>query len=399
MWSGFSAAARAAIAGDCVVAIKVEVRSSTGVYLKDITSALTSGSVTEDETASPRRTCTLALSDLSLVPSVRGDLLHPLTGNELWVYRGVWVTGAAGPEYAPLGVFRVSNPQLADDGRQLVLTVAGRDRSSEISARKWTSPYTAAAGQTVPTAIKGIINDRWTGPALTFNLSPSTVTVPTGFTLGVQFTSYGTQAESGSTSGSNDPWADCVALALSAGCELLFDRTGIVVMRPVVQPGQSPAVATFAEGAGCTVLSAGRNQNIDNFANEVVLIGTGVTVTNSDGSISPGTPVVATASSTDPSVGINGPLGARPTFITDETVSTTAQAQTAANAQLPLVMRALDGTSLTAVDNPALDASDPIRMTRSRMKLSGVYIIQSVTHPLDATTLMAATNRSYMASV
>lgn len=398
MWS-LSTVAQTALAGNCKVAIKVEVWSSAGVFLEDISYAVTGGSVVEDETQSPRRTCTLTLDDPSLVPNQAGDLLHPLSGNEIKPYRGVLVAGASAPEYAPLGVFRVSAPKVQDSATGLVLTVSGKDRSSEISRRKWTGPYTAAAGQLVQTAIQGVINAKWTGPPLTFNLFPSTVTVPAGFVMGVQFTSTGVQAESGSTSANNDPWADCIALASSAGCELLFDRQGIVVMRPVYQPGQNPVVATFAEGAGCTVVDGDRVLDETNFGNEVIVIGTGPTVTNSDGSTSPGPPVVGTASSSDPNVGTGGPLGTVPIYITDETVTTVAQANVVAAAQLSLIMKALDGTSFDAVDNPGLDASDPIILVRARMALNGTYIVQAVTHPLDSSTAMSVTNRSYQVTV
>lgn len=394
MWTGFSPPATAAIAGNCVVAISVQVFSSAGVFLQDITDGMTTGEVVEDETAAVRRTLSLTLNDPALIPNQPSDLLHPLTGNEIYAYRGVQVDGADGPELAPLGIFRMSMPAITDDGTTLADTITGNDRSAEISRRSWTGPYTAAAGQTVPVAIKAIITSRWVGPALTFNLFPSPVVVPVGTVLGIQYTSSGPQSESGSTSGNNDPWADCVLLAKSAGCELLFDRVGVVVMRPVPQPGQSPIVADFSEGPGCTVTSGSRTLDETTFHNAVIVVGTGTTVTNSDGSVSPGAPVVASSLSTDPNFGVAA-YGEIPDIITDETVSTVPQAQAVADAQLALIMSELETTGFSAVDNPALDAGDSIFLERSRMFLGSWYIMQSVTHPLDATTTMTVANRSY----
>lgn len=398
MWNGFSAAATDALAGNCVVAVKVEVWTDAGTFETDITYALdvtNPGQVVEDETAPVRRTCTLNLVDPDLIPGSDSDLLHPLTGNELRVYRGVWLPGAPQPEYAPLGVFRLSKPSITDSGTAVTMTLNGNDRSSEISRRSWTGPYPLTAGMTVQAAIQQVINSRWTGPKLSFNMYPSTVTIPAGTVLGVQFTSSGVQAETGSQGGNNDPFADCRQLAVSAGCELLFDRVGQVVMRPVPEPGQLPTVASFVEGAGCTVVSASRKIDETKFFNGVILIGTGATVTNSDGSTSPAAPVVASAYSTDPQLGPGGPLGERPDFIVDQIVSTLAEAQVAANAQLPLVLNALDGTSFSAVESPALDAGDQDYFERARMKAAGNYIVSAVTHPLSPSALMQVTNRAF----
>lgn len=402
MWQ-LSAAAQAALSKTHEVALLASVYSSAGVWLADLD--IIAGQVAEDETAATRRTCAVTLATTSLVPAAATDLLHPLSGNELYLYRGVKLSGVdntnpaarqSGGTLAPLGIFRLTTPKIIDSGNQLLITLTGNDRSWEIARRSWTGPYTAAAGQTVGAAIQAIINSRWTGPALTYNFSPSTVTVPAGTVLGVQFTSSGVQNESGSTSGGNNPWADCVALAKSAGCELFFDRQGVVVMRPIPTPGTLPSVLDFVEGDTCTMTQLERTLDETTFRNEVVLIGLGTRVTNPDGSTSPGAPVVYTASSTDPVYGPGGSLGARPAFITDQTVADSGAAEIAANAQLPLVQGALDDTAFQAVCNPALDAGDTIFLQRARMEVSGTYIPSKVTHPLDMTSAMQVTNRAYL---
>src|SRR5579875_1831484 len=159
-----STAARAQLAsGHFTVAVKVDVYQA-GTYLQTL--PVTSGSVVENETSSPRRTLTATVvGDPTLVPADPGDLLHPLTGNELYPYRGIVLPDggvtpqgesipAGGTEWVPLGVFRMSKPQVVYTSGGVTITLTGNDRSNEIAIRQWTGPYTAAAGLTVDQAIQ-----------------------------------------------------------------------------------------------------------------------------------------------------------------------------------------------------------------------------------------------------
>lgn len=170
-------------------------------------------------------------------------------------------------------------------------------------------------------------------------------------------------------------------------------------MRQVPQPTTQPSAVTFTEGSGCLVTSGTRALDETGFFNAVEVVGTGVVVTNKDGSKSPGAPVVQTATSTDPLLGTTGPLGERPDIITNPHISTTADALAHATAKLTKVMSQLDSVSFTATDNPALQAGDQITLVRSRLLLSNNYIVQTVTHPLDATSLMQVTCRPYSVAV
>lgn len=394
-----SAAARAALAGSHRRVVKVEVWNA-GMLLADITGQVNAGSVVEDETATVRRTFTLTVDDPALVPTAPGDLLHPASGNEIHVSRGVIVPGTDTAELAPLGVFRLAAPAPADTGAGLSVAVTGNDRSWEISRRKWTGPYTTAAGQNVATAIQGVLNNRWgnTLPPLTFNLAPTTVTVAAGTVLGIQYTSSGVASEPGSSS-SNDPWADVRTFAAAAGQEVFFDRQGVVVSRPIPVPGGVPVTTTYVEGVTCTMTSLTRTLDATKAVNMLVVIGTGAVVTNADGSTSPGAPVQATAYDTNPSspVYVGSPAGTNPlypTWVTDPNISTVADAQASANAQLLLVQSTIDSTALAASADPTVDAGDALAITRGRMGLTGaVYIAQAVTTPLDVSTLTSITNR------
>lgn len=398
MWTGFSAAASAALSGVHKVASLAQITSPGGVVLATLD--VIGGDVAEDETARFRRTCSLKLATVSLVPRSVTDLLHPLSGNELRLWRGVQLLGATSPELAPLGVFRLAKPQISDGGSGLQIAVSGQDRSSAISRASWTAPYTTAGGQNVATAIQGIISNRWRGQALTYNLATTSIVVPAGRAYGVQFTSKGLVAASGSTtSGGNDPWADCQALALSAGMELFFDRQGVVVMRPIPQPNQQQIAMQFIEGPTCTMESVSRSLDESKFVNQVIVIGTGATVTKSDGSVGPGAAVRGVASSSDPNVGVTGPLGARPVFLTDQTIATATDATAAATAYLTKYLSTAEKTSINASCDPRVDAGDTIRLTRQRAGVSGVYVASATTCPLDPTSGMTVTNRATLVSL
>lgn len=534
-WPISAAAAGVLASGNIGATLKVEVWNGN-TYLQDLT-GLTGGSVNEDETATPRRTLTLTVADLSLVPNQPTDLLHPLSGNELRPYWGIvipegvtvastlvetttttpgssgggtgtgggtdtawdsgtswddgdswdddsasggadaatgpaestydsgttydsattfdnptpgapgtggstddssgtWDSGASwdsgdswdsntGPggggstttttttvdsivtttasttEWVPLGVFRMTQPSTTYTGPSTITTVNGHDRSHEISLRTWTFAYTIQAGFTVDQAIVAILNDRWTNtqPPLTYNVTPTSVVVPTGTVLGVDFTSSGAQSEPGSGSG-NDPWADCVSLAQSIGCELFFDRQGIVVMRPVPDASTVPVTSRFVDGQdGTLVNQVVRELDETTMVNQVIMIGTGATVTNQDGSVSPGAPVTATASYMDPTLGINGVFGARTSFVTNSAISDVGTCQIAANSALSLGLASLDDTSFEAVPNPTVEVGDADQLIEPAVQANGTYIVSAITFPLDITNPMQVTNRASSVSL
>lgn len=304
-------------------------------------------------------------------------------------------TTAATTEWVPLGVFRMTQPSTTYTGASTVTTVNGHDRSHEISLRTWTFAYTIKAGFTVDQAIVAILNDRWgnTQPALTYNVTPTSIIVPTGTVLGVDFTSSG--AQSAANSSGNDPWADCVSLAQSVGCELFFDRQGIVVMRTVPDASTVPVTSRFVDGQNGTLVDqVVRELDETTMVNQVIMIGTGATVTNQDGSVSPGAPVTATASYMDPVLGINGVFGARTSFVTNSAISDVGTCQIAANSALSLGLASLDDTSFEAVPNPTIEVGDADRLIEPAVQADGTYIVSAITFPLDISNPMQVTNRA-----
>ena len=119
---------------------------------------VTGGSVTIDSSATTRRTGTITVNSQGydidgLPPTVPSDLLHPASGNELYVYRGFEYADGS-QDLCALGVFRMSKPAVVDTGDSITITINVCDRSSYISRIKWTSTYTIQQGTDLAVAIR-----------------------------------------------------------------------------------------------------------------------------------------------------------------------------------------------------------------------------------------------------
>jgi hypothetical protein len=331
------------------------------------------GQVDVDETRPVRRTCQLRLVDPTgaLVPADAADLLHPLAGNELRLSRGVQLP--AGPELAPVGVFRLSKPVIRDGPDGLTIDVQGSDRARVIQRAPYTDPYQVAAGTPGPTALQDLFTSRWPAAAapLRFNLAPSGYVTPQ-LTFGV--------------GSGNDPLADAASIALGMGQEVFFDPAGVVTSRPITDPNTMAVAIRWIEGSGCTVVELERDLDDQDNYNGVIL-----DVSNSDNT----TALHSEAWDTDPDSPTYylGPLGRRPLFLTDATVSSQAQADAATAAKLLTVLGATEEVTVTAVTNPAIDAGDIAHITRARAKLDATYAVRSLTIPLGADAAMTCTCR------
>jgi hypothetical protein len=379
----------AAIASNQIIAVKFEVWTGPSATMapsriRDITQYVTRASWGEDETASPRSTCTVTLESQglgldNLVPQVSGDLLHPLSKNELRIFAGFTYTvnGLPTTEYAPQGVFRMSKPKIVDDQSKVEITITGNDRASEIERRKWTAPYVISGAPTIDQAVHSLLASKMAG--LTYSLEPTTFTVPD--------TTLGTQ---GSASGAG-PMSDAIKLCKAAGQEVFFDAQGVVVSRTIPDPTTAVVNLTFIEGATCTMSSLQRILDETQTYN-------GVVVTSS----TPGTafPVTATVWVTDPASPLN-PLtyGYVPYFYSSPLVTTYAQAVAAATSLLQTLLTAFDDTSFTASPNPALRAGDCLQLTRARVGVSNTYAASQISFTYDSGPTapvqpMSVTNRA-----
>lgn len=290
--------AKAAIASrDYTVRAKIDVFNA-GEYITTL--PVKSGSVTEDETKQIRRTLkakVLLPDDGSITPSNAHDLLHPLSGNELYAYRGVDIPGDT--EWCPMGIFRIAKPQIGRPQIGTTLDLQGNDRSVVISQSKWLGPYTPKPqGAQVGYAIQQGIQDRWGArlPAPTFNVTPTGATLNPGTVLGLIYVaSTGVKAAGSGNTSKSDPFADFMGWATSAGCEVFPDRQGVWVVRPVPSPGSAPPVAKFdTTDPSNTAKSLQRVLDATNFVNGITYVGTGVMIPTTVEDTSPTTVTVNT---------------------------------------------------------------------------------------------------------
>lgn len=339
-----------------------EVVSPTGIVTE---LELVSGSVTVDRTADIRRRASITIIDEMnvLTPITTQSALAPF-GSVLKLYRGVkYTTGprSGSTEVVPLFTGRLADAVVTDTtGGTPTISIDAYDLSRTISRDKFTTPYNIAAGTNVITAIQAIIARTIDDPQ--YDAVSSSTTTAAAFV-------YDT---------SDDPWQVCELLAAAAGCEIYFTATGNIRIAPPVDVDHLPApVFTYVEGEQNTMIELDVQFTDDPGYNGVVVIGQAA----GDGTA----PVRSVQWDTDPTSPTYhlGPYGEVPMIVDNAAVTTQADADAAALAQLNLVLGFSTQLSTTAMVNPALDANDVIAVTRIRSGIDSSFALDGLTIPLE----------------
>lgn len=327
------------------------------------------GTVDVDATAAIRRRAqvTLVQADEE-TERLFGDatrLISPY-GNEIWLYRGIVLSGVA--ELVPLGLFALSDVAADETRDGITIQADGYDRARRVARAKLTAPHTIAAGTNVATAIRSLIEAGVSGLAYSFATTAHTTPALT-FDEG------------------EDRWAVAQKLAASIGHELFFDANGVCILRSVPDPETDPVVWTFEEGEQATILAAGRRQSNEGAPNHWIVTGE---------SSSAATPVRGEAKDTNPDSPTYylGRYGDVVETYRTELATTTQQAQDIAAALLRSSLGLPEQVAFTTIVNPALDVGDVIQLTRSRLGIAARYVMQTLSIPLAASGVMGATVRS-----
>lgn len=396
----------AAVAGSHQVATRVEVLND-GEVTRTVDAI--AGGVTLDQTAATRGRVDLTIADPDLVPADPSAALAPY-GNELRVYRGVlfpfgggveeladpgpggqawpitlWGTEGEGDDPAPtptlvaistvelvsLGIFRIDETTVTDNGDQLEIRVAGMDRSARMIDARFEEPYTIAAGTNYATAIEDVLKAGW--PEITVDITPTTLTTP--LLIGEE---------------GGDRWKFAQEMAAALGHSLYFDGDGVAVTRPVASPSGIPTV-TLAEGPGGVLLSAGRRWNRQGTYNRVIATGENP----AEGAV----PARGVATDDRPSspTYYYGSYGKVPRFYASQFITTDEQAADAAQAILNRELGTTQTVDFGMLVNPALEPDDLVTIIRARAGIDEAHLIDSITIPLAADQAMTGATRAVVA--
>lgn len=320
---------------------------------------VTAGSVTLDRTAEIRGRCDLTIDGTGLIPSSPFDPVTPF-GAEIQVFRGVELS--TGPELVSLGVFGVQD--IKTEGGTIALS--GLDRAQAVKDAELESTYVVPAGTNYATAIQSLIDAGV--PGLTYRFADITETTP--------LLVFADDTDGGR-------WAAALQMATSVGCDLYFDGDGRCVLEPVPDP-RSDAVATLADGDGGIIVTAAKAWSRTAAYNAVIAYSSNPAATGP-----PARAVVRDIDPTSPTY-YYGPFGRKPRRYASPLITTTSQAQSAADAMLRQVLGVAQSLDLSAVPNPALEPGDIIRVTRSTLDVDELDVLDSLTIPLDLAGTMTA---------
>lgn len=315
-----------------------------------------SGGVTIDSTRKIRRQCTLSIQDPSgeNVPDAVHDMLQPFSGYYFRLSRGMtWRDGTR--EMLPLGTFAPDTPRTRDTADSLEISVQGDDRSKIIAISRWVTPFVILANTNVGQAVYDVINDRM--PGLSYNLEPTDATVPQ--------TTLGVERE-------NNPWDDACAIAASDGMELFFDAEDIVTLRTLPDPTTMGVVRSYVDDNTCTVTEIDRQTNSDKFYTGVIVYSEGSGVT---------APIHVEVWREDTELRI-------PYFFPTALITTIPQALKTAMTILKSISALDYDIQMTIIPDPRIEVGDVVSVTRARSKLNDAFVINTLSIPMDATSLM-----------
>ncbi|WP_244885049.1 DUF5047 domain-containing protein [Wenjunlia vitaminophila] len=294
----------------------------------------TGGSVTVDRGAAVRRTCTVTVSDTSLIPMTPSAEMA-ICGARLRILRGIqYADGTV--ETVPLGVFRVDSVSGDPDFGPVAITGSGLE--AIIGDDRFMAPYSTRANTAAVTAIAALVRESIPGIVVVASVSDEPLGPRT----------WDREA---------NRWDAVRELATAVGADVYVDADGQVVVAELPDLLTAPIVWSVDAGPGGVLISAERGYSREGMHNVVVASGEN-TETGS-------APVSATAMDDDPGSPTYylGPFGRVPRFYSSPTLTTVSLAQGAANKLLRDSVKLASTADITAVPNPCLEPGDVIRVT------------------------------------
>lgn len=322
----------------------------------------TDGSVTLDAQAQVRGRCTLTFNDPDLVVTGPDSILSPY-GNEVQVKRGIRY-GDGTSELISLGIFRIEDVASNDSDGSITTTITGLDRMQRLVDGAFEEPWEQDSGDNFADAILEVVQGAY--PDVVTSFASTSVTTPL----------------MGEEAGTDRAYV-AIGLAEAIGFELYFDGDGILILRPIPQPGQGDPDAFVIEGGDVelesdpNLLGIDRNLTREGSFNRVIV--------TAEAAPTGETPrAVATDDDPDSPTYYFGEYGKKPEFYSNTYVTTQDQAQDVANGKLAQERGLFDSISFSALVDPTLEPGDVVQVRRERMGIDEQHVLDSVTIPLDA---------------
>jgi hypothetical protein len=315
-----------------------------------------SGSVTATRGSAVRRTCTVTVPDVSLIPIRPADQVA-IYGAKLRILRGIRYPDGT-TESVPLGYFRVD--RVEGDPDVGPVSISGSSLEAVVADDAFLAPYTTRGGTAAVTAITGLIQASIPGAVIVNRASDATLGTTTWDAQG-------------------DRWAAVTACATAIGAEVYADADGVFVIAELPDIATTPPVWNVDAGVNSVLIGANRGYSRDGMYNVVVANGE-----NTEDNVAP---VSATAMDSDPTSPTYylGPFGRVPKFYSSSTLVTFQQCTAAANLLLRNAVKPVATVSLETVPNPCLEPGDIIRATYGSGERE-LHQIQSLTIDLGLAT-------------
>ncbi len=319
---------------------------------------ITEGQVEIDSSNHHQGKMKVTLRDETLVPSQATDLFAPF-GNEIQLHRGIRL-GDGTEEMVPLGIYGIKKSKVQDSGEALSIKLEGFDRSKRLARARFQDTYHKAHNNVTGEVIEEIVQQQ--DPLAEF-AGDITTQLPDQ--------SAAVEAEPG-----EDPWAVCQELARADGANLYYDGNGKIDVKWMPEETTGSVHWVFEEGEDGMILSIDKEQDNDATYNHVIVTG------ETPGCDCP--PVTAETWDNDPTSPTYryGTFGDIVYFYHSPLIHTESQAQAVAELTLREVLGGEEKVQFQAICHPALEPFDLVQITRDRMSLNKVGIIEKVSIPM-----------------
>lgn len=364
MWTGWSPWAANQLLQSHTAVSRIDIlRNSRRIYTLDTID----GDVVAEDHRPILRNLAASLIDPSGNYDEDGiiDFLSP-SDLELAPYRGVADISRGIYEYAPLGIFRITDADVDSDG---TVRVTGQDRATIYQGAM--SDALAINGNTpVEQAIMILLARR--NPQLTL------YSWQTNFTCGPLL--YAADI---------NVWDQALELARAAGGWLWHDRYGRLIFGPSA-PASTRPVTRYAYGDG-RLIKATPGGDVTDVHNIIIALSTNTAT---------GSPIVAVVKDTDPNspTNIYGSLGERPKTVPNQHISSVEQGQQVATDELVRELGKSQTIEVETIVDPARDPGDVVLVHDPEVGLiERAATAKGVRIPLGVTSSMNTTmNRSIL---